>query len=299
MPHPNGFQGTMTALVTPFRGGQLDEAALRRLVQLQLAGGVDVLVPCGTTGEGATLTAEESTRVIRICVEEAKGRAPVVAGCGTNSTTTTIENVRRAKEAGADGALVVTPYYNKPQQEGLFRHFELVAKEGGLPVVLYNVPGRTSVDLLPETVGRLSKVPGVVGIKEASGSLVRSLEVLEAVQGRPFDLIAGDDGLTLPVLAVGGVGVISVASNVVPERVSTIVQAFKRGDLAAAQAAQLSLNGLVRALFAETNPAPVKAALHLAGLMSDEVRLPLVPASEATRQKLMAAHGGLVDERSR
>lgn len=289
MAHPNGFQGTMTALVTPMKGGAVDETSLRRFIHQQLSGGVDVLVPCGTTGEGATLTAAETDRVIRICVEEAKGKAPVVAGCGTNSTATTIDNVKRAKAAGANGALVVTPYYNKPQQEGLFRHFEAVAKDGGLPVLLYNVPGRTSVDMVPETVGRLSKVPGVVGIKEASGSIVRSLEVLEAVDGRPFDLLAGDDGLTLPVLAVGGDGVISVASNVVPERVSAIVRAFKRGDLKAAQTAQLALNALIRALFVETNPAPIKAAMQLAGFMSDEVRLPLAPASDATRAKLKSA----------
>lgn len=289
MAHPKGFQGTMTALVTPLHDGALDEDALRRLVAQQLAGGVDVLVPCGTTGEGATLTPDESVRVIRICVEEARGRAPVVAGTGSNSTQATIENTRRAKEAGAQGALVVTPYYNKPQQEGLFRHFEAVAKAGGLPVILYNVPSRTSVDLLAETVGRLSKVPGIVGIKEASGSIVRSLEVLEAVEGRPFDLLSGDDGFTLPVLAVGGDGVISVASNVVPERVSAIVRRFKAGDLKGAQEAQLALNALIRALFVETNPAPIKAAMALRGYMRDEVRLPLVSASEATRAKLKAA----------
>lgn len=289
MAHPKGFQGTMTALVTPLHDGALDEDALRRLVAQQLAGGVDVLVPCGTTGEGATLTPDEAARVIRVCVEEARGRAPVVAGTGSNSTQATIENTRRAKEAGAQGALVVTPYYNKPQQEGLFRHFEAVARAGGLPVILYNVPSRTSVDLLAETVGRLSKVPGIVGIKEASGSIVRSLEVLEAVEGRPFDLLSGDDGFTLPVLAVGGDGVISVASNVVPERVSAIVRRFKAGDLKGAQEAQLALNALIRALFVETNPAPIKAAMALRGHMRDEVRLPLVSASEATRAKLKAA----------
>jgi 4-hydroxy-tetrahydrodipicolinate synthase len=293
MAHPNGFQGTMTALVTPMRGGALDEEALRRLVHRQIAGGVDVLVPCGTTGEGATLTADETVRVVRACVEESKGRARVVAGCGSNATTTTIENVRRAKAAGAEGALVVTPYYNKPQQEGLVRHYEAVVKDGGLPVILYNVPGRTSVDMAAETVGRLSKVDGIVGIKESSGNIVKSLEILEFCEGRPFDLLAGDDGFALPVLVIGGDGVVSVASNVVPERVSAIVRAFRAGDLKAAQAAQVALNGLVRALFAETNPAPIKAAMQLVGLTSDEVRLPLVPAGEATRAKLKAALAGL------
>ena len=293
MTHPNGFQGTMTALVTPLRAGAVDEEALRRLVHQQLSGGVDVLVPCGTTGEGATLTAEETARVVRVVVQEAKGEAPVVAGCGTNATWSTIENVRRAKAAGADGALVVTPYYNKPQQEGLFRHFEQVAREGGLPVVLYNVPSRTSVDLLAPTVGRLSKVPGIVGVKEASGSVVRALEILEYCEGRPFDLLAGDDGFTLAMLALGGDGVISVASNVVPERVVAIGRMFRAGDLKGAQAAQVALGGLVRALFMETNPAPVKAAMALVGLMQDEVRLPLAQATDATRERLREALSGL------
>lgn len=283
------FQGTMTALATPFRNGGLDEDALRRLVEDQIAGGVDVLVPCGTTGEGATLTAEEAARVVRVTVEQSNGRAPVMAGCGSNSTSTTIANVRRAKEAGAQGTLVVTPYYNKPTQEGLFRHFEAVAREGGLPVVLYNVPSRTSVDLLPETVGRLAKVPGIVGIKEASGSIPRAIEVLEAVAGRDFDLLAGDDAMALAVIAVGGVGVISVASNVVPDRVSALVRAAMSGDLSTARRLQVELQPLVRALFCETNPTPCKAGLALQGKMSDEVRLPLAPASEAAREKMRQA----------
>jgi 4-hydroxy-tetrahydrodipicolinate synthase len=289
MPHPLGHSGTLTALVTPFVDGRVDEEALRRLVDDQLAGGVDVLVPCGTTGEGATLGGEEAARVVKVCVEEARGRAPVMAGCGSNSTQTTIENVRRARAAGAQSALVVTPYYNKPSQEGLYRHFEAVAREGGLPVVLYNVPGRTSVDLLPETIARLSRVPGVTGVKEASGSLARAVDVLEALDGRPFDLLAGDDALTLPMLAVGASGVISVASNVVPARVAAIVRAFRAGDLGAAQAAQVALNGLVRALFSETNPTPCKAALAMLGRMREEVRLPLVPPAEATRARVRAA----------
>jgi 4-hydroxy-tetrahydrodipicolinate synthase len=289
MPHPNGFQGTMTALVTPIKDWMVDEPALRQLVQDQIAGGIDVLVPCGTTGEGATLSAEESLQVIRIVVEEAKGRAPVIAGCGSNNTRTTIENVRRAKEAGADACLIVTPYYNKPQQEGLFRHYESIAKNGGLPVVLYNVPSRTSVDLQAETVARLAKVPGIVGVKEASGQITRTIEILDLLDGQPFDILAGDDGFTLPMLALGADGVISVASNVVPEKVSAIYRAFKAGDLKAAAAAQIALQPLVRALFVETNPVPVKAALALQGKMRDEVRLPLMPATAATREQLKAA----------
>ena len=293
MAHPNGFQGTMTALATPFKQGVVDEAALRRLVNDQIAGGVDVLVPCGTTGEGATLAPDEAQRVIRICVEESRGRAPVMAGCGSNSTTTTIENCRRAKDAGAQAALVVTPYYNKPQQQGLFLHYEAVAQKGGLPVVLYNVPSRTSVDLLAETVGRLSKVPGIIGVKEASGSITRITETLEALEGRPFDVLAGDDGFALPVLALGGDGIVSVASNLVPERVSAIVKAFRKGDLVAAQKAQLALQPLIRALFVETSPAPCKAGMQILGKASDEVRLPLAPASESTREKLKTALAGL------
>lgn len=280
------FQGTMTAIVTPFRGGVVDEEALRKLVHDQIAGGVDVLVPCGTTGEGATLTPAESVRVVSICVEEAKGRVPVVAGVGSNSTATTIENTKRAKEAGAAGALVVTPYYNKPSQEGLYRHFEAVAKEGGLPVVLYNVPSRTSVDMTADTVARLAGVPGIVAVKEATGTVTRTLDILEALDGKQFAVIAGDDANTLAVLSVGGVGVISVAANIVPDRVAAIVRAFRSGDLAGARAAQLGINGLVRALFSETNPVPCKMALALLGRMSEEVRLPLAPGADATRERM-------------
>lgn len=293
MAHPNGFQGTMTALVTPLANGEVDFEALRALVERQIAAGVDVLVPCGTTGEGATLTAEEAYRVVRACVEQAKGRVPVVAGVGANSTRVTLENTARAKEAGAQGALVVTPYYNKPQQDGLYAHFEKVAKEGGLPVILYNVPGRTSVDLLPQTVARLARVQGIVGVKEAAGSIVRFLEVMEALDGADFDVLAGDDSFTLPAMAVGACGVISVASNVVPERVKDIVEAVREGRMDDARKAQLALQPLVRALFVETNPAPVKAAMALLKVGRDEVRMPLVQAQASTVAKLVEALRGL------
>jgi len=289
----HAFQGVLTALVTPMRDGALDEEALRRLVADQLAGGVDGLVPCGTTGEGATLRPDEVDRVLRVVVDEARGRVPVVAGCGTNSTSVTIENVRRAKAAGCQAALVVTPYYNKPPQEGLFRHFECTAKDGGLPIVLYNVPGRTGVDLLAPTVARLARVPGIVAVKEASGSAVRTLEIVEALEGRPFDILSGDDALYLPLLACGAAGVVSVASNIVPERMAAIGEAFAGGDHAKALAAQTALGPLVRALFCETSPAPCKAALAMLGRMRDELRLPLVPAGEAAREKLRAALAGL------
>jgi 4-hydroxy-tetrahydrodipicolinate synthase len=262
---------------------------LRSLVRWQLESGTDGLVPCGTTGEGATLTAEESARVVRLHGEEARGRVPVVAGCGTNSTASTIENVLRAKEAGADAALVVTPYYNKPTQEGLFRHFEAVASRGGLPIVVYNVPSRTSVDILPETLGRLSRVPGIAGVKEASGNVVRVAEIQERCEGRPFAILAGDDMFTLPTLAMGGAGVISVVANVAPRDLAVLCDDFFAGRLEAARNAQVRFAPLVRALFCETNPLPVKHALFRMGKIAPELRLPLVPVSERGAAQVDAA----------
>src|SRR3954470_5212162 len=210
------LRGSMVALVTPFRNGAVDEEALRALVRWQIESGTDALVPCGTTGEGATLTAEEHVQVVRACVEEARGQVPVIAGCGSNDTRRTIETVQRAREAKADAALVVTPYYNKPTPEGLFRHFEAVAKQGGLPVVLYNVPSRTSLDMLPDTIARCARVPGIVAVKEASGNVVRVAEILAAGVPQDFSILAGDDMFTLPTLASGGQGVISVVANIAP-----------------------------------------------------------------------------------
>jgi 4-hydroxy-tetrahydrodipicolinate synthase len=292
------LRGSMVAIVTPFRGGAVDEQALRSLARWQLEKGTDALVPCGTTGEGATLTADEHVRVVRICVEVARenGRGvPVIAGCGTNCTRTTLENVQRAREAGADAALVVTPYYNKPTQEGLFRHFEAVAKEGGLPVVLYNVPSRTSVDLLPETVGRLAKVPGIVAIKEASGNVVRVAEIRALSQS--IAILAGDDMYTLATLAMGGQGVVSVAANIVPEDFAMLCDAFADGNLTLAQNQQTRFAALVRAMFCETNPLPVKHALYRMGRIAPELRLPLVPISAegvAKVDKALAEYGGLI-----
>lgn len=292
------LRGSMVALVTPFRGGAVDEQALRSLARWQLEKGTDALVPCGTTGEGATLTADEHMSVIRICVEVARenGRGvPVIAGCGTNSTRTTLENVQRAKEVGADAALVVTPYYNKPTQEGLFRHFEAVARDGGLPVVLYNVPSRTSVDLLPETVGRLAKVPGIVAVKEASGNVVRVAEIRALSQ--TIAILAGDDMYTLATLAMGGQGVISVVANIVPEDFAMLCDAFADGNLTLAQNQQTRFAALVRAMFCETNPLPVKHALYRMGRIAPELRLPLVPISAegaAKVDKALAEYGGLI-----
>src|SRR4051812_30663112 len=279
----------MVALVTPMKNGAVDEPALRALVRWQIDEGIDGLVPCGTTGEGATLTADETLKVVRVCVEEAKGRVPVIAGCGSNSTAKTIENVRLAKEAGADHALIVTPYYNKPTQEGLFRHFEAVAQRGGLPVVLYNVPSRTSVDLLPDTIGRLSRVSGIVGVKEASGSIVRVAEIQEKCEGRAFAILAGDDMLTLATLGMGGHGVISVVANVAPADLARLSDDFFAGDPGSAQKAQVRMAPLVRALFCETNPMPVKYALHRMGKIGPELRLPLVPISAQGAAQVDAA----------
>src|SRR5205085_1215309 len=223
------LRGSMVALVTPMKGGAVDESAVRALARWQIDEGTDALVPCGTTGEGATLTPDEHVRVIRICVEEARGKVPVIAGCGSNDTRRTIENVQRAREAGADAALVVTPYYNKPPPEGLFRHFEAVARQGGLPVVMYNVPSRTSVDMLPDTIARCSKVPGIVGVKEASGNVVRVAEILSLGVPADFSILAGGDMYTLPTLASGGQGVISVAANIAPRDLAGLYDAFAAG----------------------------------------------------------------------
>lgn len=297
-------RGSMVALVTPFKDGAVDEASLRGLIQWQLAQGSDGLVPCGTTGEGATLEADEQDRVIRICVEESRAWAeakggpprPVVAGCGSNSTKKTIENVRRARESGAHATLVVTPYYNKPTQEGLFRHYEAVAKEGGLPVVMYNIPGRAAVDLLPETVARLSRVPGIAGIKEASGNIVRVAEIREKAHPN-FSIYAGDDMFTLPTLALGGQGVISACANVAPADFALVCDAFFGGNLEAARAAQIRLAPLVRAMFVETNPIPVKYALHKMGKIAHgDLRLPLTTLSPEAAAKVdlaLRAYGAI------
>ena len=285
----------MVALVTPFKGGALDEPAFRAHVRWMLEQGIDGLVPAGTTGEGATLSAAEAVATVRVCAEEAKAFSaaqggaprPVIAGCGTNATSSTIENVRRAREAGAKAALVVTPYYNKPSQEGLFRHFEAVAREGGLPVVLYNVPGRTAVDLLADTIARLAKVPGIVGVKEASGNIARVAELRE--KAPTLAILAGDDLFTLATLAMGGHGVISVAGNVAPGNLALLCDAWFDGNREAAANVQNAFAPLVRALFIESNPMPVKHALEQMGRMSGELRMPLCPVTAESAVKIDAA----------
>nr|WP_228530933.1 MULTISPECIES: 4-hydroxy-tetrahydrodipicolinate synthase [Myxococcaceae] len=282
------FEGSMTALATPFRDGALDEAAFAKLVEQQVAGGTQVLIPMGTTGESATMTPEERQRAIAVCVASAKGRVPVVAGAGSNSTREAIDGVARAREAGADGALIVTPYYNKPTQAGLVEHFRAIAAaHPGYPLVAYNVPGRTGVDLLPETCQRLCDLPEVVALKEATGNVARTLDIVEKC-GERLTLLSGDDFTVLPFIACGGKGVISVSSNVAPRMMADLVQAARGGDLARARELQVRMNALHRLLFVESSPIPVKWALHLLGLFGPELRLPLVQMTEPNAQKLQA-----------
>jgi 4-hydroxy-tetrahydrodipicolinate synthase len=282
------FSGCYTALITPFRNGELDLPALRTLVERQILGGVAGLVPCGTTGETPALTTREWETVVTTVVETTQRRVPVIAGTGSNGTANTIERTRRAQELGADAALVVTPYYNKPTQEGLFQHFAAIANATEIPLVLYNVPGRTSVNMLPETVLRLTTVPGIAAIKEASGSLDQASQILgEAPEG--FAVLSGDDSLTLPIMGVGGTGVISVVSNIAPEAVSALTDAALAGDYATARTIHHALFDLCRAMFCETNPVPVKAAAALLGYCTPDVRLPLAPLSESAQRRVETA----------
>ncbi len=279
------FTGVITALVTPFRGDAVDEEALRRLVDEQIAAGIDGLVPVGTTGESPTVTVEEHIRVIEIVVQAAKKRVPVVAGTGSNSTRETIELSAAARKVGADGLLLVTPYYNRPGQEHLYRHFEAVIDAVPLPVVLYNVPSRTACDLLPDTVARLAELPQVVGIKEATGSITRAAQILARVGDR-LAVLSGDDAVTVPLYAIGGKGVISVVSNVAPAAMAGMWDAAAAGDWKKARELYFKMLPLAEGLFVETNPIPVKAALAMMGRISDEIRSPLYPLAAQHQEKL-------------
>ena len=282
------FRGAITALVTPFRNDRVDEAAFEALVERQIAAGVHGLVPVGTTGETATLSIEEHKRVVELCVQAARGRVPVIAGAGSNATAEAIELVRHAKTVGAHAALVVAPYYNRPSQEGLYRHFAAINDAVQLPVILYNVPGRTSVDISNDTVARLAKLPNIVGVKDATGELARA-SAMRLACGQDFVLLSGDDGSALGYMAHGGHGVISVTSDVAPEGFATQMEAAMRGDYATALYWQDRLIGLHRALFADASPSPTKFALAQLGLCGEEVRLPLAPCSEAARGPVLAA----------
>lgn len=282
------FEGVYTALATPFRDGAVDERALRELVELQVAAGVDGLVPCGSTGEAATLSHAEHRRVVEGVVAAARGRVQVVAGTGSNSTREAIELTRHAKDAGADGALLISPYYNKPTQAGIIAHYAEVARQTAFPLLVYNIPGRTASNVLPDTIGRLAEIEQVVGVKEACGSLDQMAHVIAAVPD-DFSVLSGDDSLTLPLLAIGGSGVISTTSNVAPAEMVELVRAFRAGDVARAQAIHYRLLPLFDALFCETNPIPVKCALALRGVISEELRLPLMRLSAPSRERLQAA----------
>lgn len=282
------FKGAFTALVTPFSNGAVDEEAYRNLIEWQVKSGINGVVPCGTTGESATLSHAEHKEVIRICVDQVKGRVPVLAGAGSNNTAEAVELARFAKEAGADGALLITPYYNKPTQEGLYQHFKRIAAEVSLPYILYNVPSRTSVNLLPATVARLYKdIPDVLGIKEATGDLNQVSQVLEKC-GPDFQVLSGDDFTVLPLLSVGGCGVISVVSNILPGTMSAMTSAWFAGDIPTARKLHFELAPFSRMMFLETNPIPAKTALSLMGRIKLELRLPLVPMGEANAETLRA-----------
>lgn len=283
------FHGSMVALVTPMRAdGALDFGALRRLVDWHVVEGTDAIVAVGTTGESATLDVAEHIEVVRRTVEYAAGRVPVIAGTGANSTREAIELSKAAVEVGADGCLLVTPYYNKPTQEGLYRHYMAIAEAVPAPLVLYNVPGRTACDMLPATVERLADVPNIVGIKEASGSLERTRELIDRLAGR-VDVFSGDDDLAREVILQGGRGVISVTANVAPRAMHLMCEAALAGDAARAAELDTPLRGLHKALFLESNPIPVKFALHAMGLIEDGIRLPLTWLSAAHHEPLRQA----------
>jgi 4-hydroxy-tetrahydrodipicolinate synthase len=289
------FSGSMTALVTPFRDGEFDDKAYRELIEWQIASGTDALIPCGTTGESATLSHEEHDRVVEICVEAVGGRVPVIAGAGSNSTAEALRLTRHAKEAGADGALLITPYYNKPTQEGLYRHYSHIAGKIDIPIVMYNVPSRTGTNLLPETVARLADIPNIVAVKEATADLYQVSKIVQLCGDR-LAVISGDDFTVLPLLAVGGKGVISVVSNVAPADMAALVDSFFAGDLEKSRAMHDRLTPLAEAMFFETNPIPVKTALEMMGKIKFEVRLPLTAMGGKNRDRLekVLLAGGLL-----
>lgn len=281
------FKGSIVAIVTPFRNGAVDKEKLRELVEFQIANGTDAIVPCGTTGESSTLDYDEHMDVVKIVINQVNKRVPVIAGTGSNSTQEAIELSQKAKDAGADGVLLVTPYYNKPTQEGLVRHYTAIADAVAIPQILYNVPGRTGVNMLPETVARLAPHTNIVAIKEATGSLQQASEIL-ALCGDKIDVLSGDDFITFPMMACGAKGVISVLANIMPKAVGDLTDAFFAGDLEKARQLHLKTLKIGNAMFIESNPIPVKTALGLMGKCSDELRLPLCPMAEGNKAKLAA-----------
>ena len=279
------FKGAMVAIVTPFKNNQIDEKALRELIEFQIANGTDAIVPCGTTGESATLSHEEHDRVIEITIDAVKKKVPVIAGTGSNNTAEALRLTKHAYEAGADGALIVCPYYNRPTQEGLYQHFKTIAESIPIPIIPYNIPSRTGVNLMPEMIAKLAKIKNIVGIKEASGSIAQMSDIINLC-GNDFSVLSGDDLFTLPLLAIGGVGVISTISNVAPADMAGLVDAFNAGDMVRAKELHYKMSALIDMLFIEVNPIPVKAALALMGKIEYEYRLPLCKMAEANFEKL-------------
>ncbi|MDR2946464.1 MAG: 4-hydroxy-tetrahydrodipicolinate synthase [Candidatus Adiutrix sp.] len=279
------FKGVIPAITTPFKNGALDEEALRRHIDHQIKGGVQAILFCGTTGESPTLSHEEHKRVVAIGVEECRGKVPVMASAGSNCTAESIDFALHAKKVGADGLLVVTPYYNKPTQEGIYQHFKAIGDAAPLPIIAYNIPGRCGVNILPETLARMTKELGLAGVKEATGDLNQMIRTIELC-GPNFLVSCGDDGLTLPLLSVGGHGVISVACNLIPGPLVEMWKAWEAGETAKARELFFKMLPLFKALFVETNPIPVKASLALAGFMTGEMRLPMCPPQPETMEKL-------------
>ena len=285
MPMPP-LQGSFTALITPFRDGKVDTAAFKRLVEWQIDQGAHGLVPCGTTGESPTLSHEEHKRVVELCIETAAGRVPVIAGTGSNSTAEAVDMTVHAAKVGATGALLVSPYYNKPTQQGLYEHFRAIAQAAPeLPLILYNIQGRTAVNIETDTLARLAQIPNIVGVKEASGSLDQMTSVVLAC-GPEFTMLSGDDSLTLPLMAVGGRGVISVLANLMPREVAELTHAALDGDWKRAREVHWRLFPICRAMFIETNPIPVKEAMAMLGMIRAEWRLPMCPMSDPNRERL-------------
>ncbi|MCP9452545.1 MAG: 4-hydroxy-tetrahydrodipicolinate synthase [Nitrospira sp.] len=279
------FTGSLVAIVTPFRNGRIDERALADLIEWQIAKGTDGIVPCGTTGESATLSHEEHHRVIELTVEVVNRRVPVIAGTGSNNTDEAIALTKHAKRVGANGALLITPYYNKPTQEGLYRHYKAVAEAVDLPLVLYNIPGRTGVNMLPSTIARLSAIDTIIGVKEGSGSVQQASDIVQLCGDR-ITVLSGDDALTLPMMAVGAKGVITVTANIMPTEMAQLVKTFAEGKIAEARRLHFMLSPLFAALFLETNPIPVKEALGMMGKIDPELRLPLCPMAQDAKEKL-------------
>ncbi|MDD5504686.1 MAG: 4-hydroxy-tetrahydrodipicolinate synthase [Candidatus Omnitrophica bacterium] len=283
------FKGSMVAIVTPFKkkAKEIDEDSLKDLVEFQVKNGTSVIVPCGTTGESATLSMEEHERVIDVVIAAAKGRVKVMAGTGSNSTSEAIELTRHAKIAGADAALIITPYYNKPTQEGVYQHFKALSDEVDIPLVVYNIASRTGVNITADTMKRLAALKNVVGVKEASGDLNQMSEI-RSLCGKDFDLISGDDSLTLPILSIGGCGVISVVANIIPKDVSDMVSAFEKNDIETARALHYKMLPVVKAMFIETNPIPVKTAMSMMGMIEPGLRLPMCDMSKTNKDRLSA-----------